>query len=260
MKTVMVILWAFCFVLSGTAHATEAGSGEQIGIYVGAKIGGSIVNMNSRKFGQDAGSMVYAGDTFSWGNEAKGMGDKSGTAIGGGLNFGYDLNKRVGLPVRVELDYTIRDRAGKSNSIDTTWAVELNGTPIPGGMANSIDMKTSVKLQTIMFNGWFDIPTGTSFKPYVGGGIGVAFIDFKTSASEDGGAPITRSKDISNFAWSLGAGLGYEITSNWTVDLGYSYINAGEAKAYFSEEGGLLYSKVKRIETHDIMLGVRYTF
>jgi opacity protein-like surface antigen len=58
----------------------------------------------------------------------------------------------------------------------------------------------------------------------------------------------TGNKSSTNFAWSLGGGLGYDITQNWTVDLGYRYINAGDVKESLKDEGGaFFYSKIGRM-------------
>jgi opacity protein-like surface antigen len=42
--------------------------------------------------------------------------------------------------------------------------------------------------------------------------------------------------------------------------LGYRYINAGDVKETFKGSQGGFYSKIGRIEAHDVMLGIRYTF
>lgn len=263
MKRAVAGFLVSCFVLGGAAGAARAdeSSAKQVGVYVGAKIGASVVNMNDRRFGQKGSSMIDSGHVFTWKEQTQNMGDGGDTVIGGGLNVGYDFSKRLDIPIRLELDYTIRDKSSKSGSLAAVWDVNMDGASIPGGVHNTIHMKTSVRLQTLMVNGWFDIPTGTAFKPYVGGGIGVAFVHYKATISEnDDPASATKSANVSNFAWSLGGGLGYAITDAWTVDLGYRYINAGDAKVNFPEAGGLYYSKTKNIESHDIMLGVRYTF
>jgi opacity protein-like surface antigen len=255
--TVAALLFTF---LGGTAQAAEdVPSGDQLGLYVGGKIGMSNVRMSGRKFGMNAGVEDFGGVIYAVDHQTLGMGDKNETVWGGGLTLGYDFDKRFNTPVRVELDYTIRDKASRSSSADGTWYYTMGG--VPGIENNTVAMKTSVQLQTLMLNAWFDIPTGTAFKPYLGGGIGWAFIDFSASSIENGDPSTmvsTGTKSSTNFAWSLGGGLGYDITQNWTVDLGYRYINAGDVKEPF--EGGYFYSKIGRIEAHDVMLGIRYTF
>jgi opacity protein-like surface antigen len=263
-KSVATIAVLLFTLLGGTAQAVdEAPSGEQLGLYIGGKIGMSNVRMSDRKFGMYAGEMDFGGYTIAADHQTLGMGGKNETVWGGGLTLGYDFDKRLDIPVRVELDYTIRDKASKSSTASGTWFYTMNGAPYSED--NTVDMKTSVQMQTLMVNAWFDIPTGTAVKPYLGGGIGWAFIDFSASAIENGNAATLVSigtKSSTNFAWSLGGGLGYAITQNWTVDLGYRYINAGDIKEPLKDATGtsFFYGKIGRIETHDVMLGVRYTF
>lgn len=254
MKTFIAALSFFVFGLCSTAHAAS----QQLGIYVGGKVGASIMQFNDRKFGMETGGGSAQGYTFSWDHQTLGMGDKHDAVFATGLLLGYDLDKRLGVPVRVELDYTFRDRASKENSRGGSWNFTTNGKPSVED--NTIGMKTAMQLQTLMFNAWFDIPTGTGFRPYLGGGIGFAFIDHSATGSENGGENISDSKSETNFAWSLGGGLGYGITQNLTADLGYRYINAGDSKVSFGQADDGYYSEVGRIEAHDILLALRYTF
>lgn len=111
-------------------------------------------------------------------------------------------------------------------------------------------LRTKQSYQSYMLNGYFDVPTGTNFHPYVGAGIGVARV--KTRLSEDDFVDKNRS---TNLAWQAGGGLGYNLTRNWTLDVGYRYVNNGHNK--WKLEGG----KVKaNTEEHQITAGVRYTF
>lgn len=45
-----------------------------------------------------------------------------------------------------------------------------------------------------------------------------------------------------------------------TVDLGYQTIGAGEINAKLKDEDGAFAKSKIKVQTHDIQLGVRYTF
>ena len=112
------------------------------------------------------------------------------------------------------------------------------------------DLRTKQSYRSYMLNGYFDLPTGTDFHPYVGAGIGVARI--KTRLSED---DFVDKNYSTNLAWQAGGGIGYNLTRNWTLDIGYRYVNNGHNK--WKIEG----DKVKvNTEEHQITAGVRYTF
>lgn len=55
--------------------------------------------------------------------------------------------------------------------------------------------------------------------------------------------------------------MAYNVNDNWALDLGYRYIDAGDHKMrYGGESGSMMFTKIDKIESHGIMLGVRYSF
>lgn len=67
----------------------------------------------------------------------------------------------------------------------------------------------------ILANIWLDARNSTRFTPYIGGGVGFA----RGHAASPG--PIENS--ITGVAYQAGGGLGYTITSETVLDLGYRY-------------------------------------
>lgn len=252
-------------------EAAEAGESiaggpyKPLGIYVAPKIGMSIMRIKGRSMTLDA---LPAGIPIS--SISVGLNGESGGVFGGGISLGYDFAPRMNIPVRLELDYTTRSEVEVSASVrvvqNPIGLIDFEGT-----------QKDKITLQTLMLNAWFDIPTDTSFSPYVGGGIGWAFIGHKGSQNGEfvqrtiappPPDPIysgSGSSSETNFAWSLGCGLAYDFTPNWSLDLGYRYINAEHSSTTMSGFDNYhgrqrsFKSKVE-IECHDIMLALRFTF
>lgn len=79
----------------------------------------------------------------------------------------------------------------------------------------------SVSVTYLMANLWADIPNNTAFTPYVGGGIGAAWVNYQGLWSGNGG--LVPSEADTAFAWQLGGGIQYDFTSEWSVDVGYRY-------------------------------------
>lgn len=200
-----------------------AGSGFYVGGHIGA-----------------AGVEAKDTDTYSRvrvnGEPVPGLPDAPGTApygnntdwgFAGGVSAGYDFTEKYDTPVRVELNYTARSTASSSKDREHR-----------SGSKSYMNLKQDIDLQTLMLNMWADIPTNTKLKPYVGGGIGMAFIDYDVTRTDVGhplgsaydGKMYSGSVSKTNFAWSLGAGVAYDVTPNFTLDLGYRYINAGDIK------------------------------
>ncbi len=107
------------------------------------------------------------------------------------------IGYKVGV-VRMEAEYTYRDA----------------GDYARGTMEHSS--------QSVMGNMYFEPLSKSSFRPYVGGGIGQTFHRFR---------PETGSSETDNsLTWSLGAGMGIEVSRKVFLELGYRYLNLGESK------------------------------
>ena len=100
---------------------------------------------------------------------------------------------------------------------------------------------------SVMANAYFDYLTCTPWTPYVGAGIGSAYL------KADNG---DQAKSVYNLAWQVMAGLTYDINSHWTLDAGYRYADLGRIRKNVGE--GHVAKLTAR--DHEIMLGVRYTF
>jgi opacity protein-like surface antigen len=79
------------------------------------------------------------------------------------------------------------------------------------------------------------------FHPYAGFGLGCSWGKFKDSTDDE---------TVSAFAWQLMAGLNYEITKNWSADLGYRYFHSK-----YSKEGA-----DETAKDHMILIGINYHF
>lgn len=130
---------------------------------------------------------------------------------------------------------------------------------------------------SVMANGYVDLGTYVGLTPYVGGGLGVAYNKyFKTmgerkcvevapdSTGAGGftcddpagykGAESSESKF--NLAYSIGAGLSYQVSKNVSVDLGYEYFSVPGAK-YVAYDSGA-FGIHKGINYQTVKLGLRY--
>jgi opacity protein-like surface antigen len=119
-----------------------------------------------------------------------------------------------------------------------------------------------------MANAYVDLGTWWCVTPYVGAGIGGANITihgFRDDGFNAAGQSTAYAEDASkwNFAWALHAGLSYKVTQSMSIDLGYRYIDLGNAttgptRAFdgsFSNGGPFTFN---HITSHDLKLGVRW--
>ena len=230
---------------------------EGMGVYVAPKMGFGYLK------GYDAQSVYWDDeDKHISSDDSNKIGMGSDTVFGGGIAVGYDF-KRMGVPVRAELEYAVFGDAKSKRTVRKDW---LSG-----------DYRTSIGIQTLFANAYYDFHNSSAFTPYVGLGLGLSFVEMKgkyngTWNSPWGSASYSDSygtKSTTNFAWNLGGGVSYAITNQIGLDLGYRFvwIGKGETKKYsmsYSYAGNdyvdTEYFKTKDLKMHQVMLGMRYTF
>lgn len=127
---------------------------------------------------------------------------------------------------------------------------------------------TAVKEEwLVLANAYFDIGTWCGITPYVGGGIGWADIEIKGLQdvnTPQGALFVADDHSEGNFAWALYAGLSYDVTDRFSLDLAYRYTDLGDASsgtlhAYdgSSSIDGIDFDDVT---SHDLMFGARWKF
>ncbi|MBQ8677644.1 MAG: porin family protein [Alphaproteobacteria bacterium] len=176
---------------------------------------------------------------------------------------------------------------GQANIKDNTWGLNLaagSSTSALGGALRAeleVGAKDGIKddytdaagrargasaimkadIQTYMLNLYYDINTGTALTPYISGGIGLAHIKAKSNYV-DGTTTSNLSKSTNEFAWQLGAGVSYALNDKVSIDLGYRYTDLGNLKGttHLNVDPGNAINMKADFESHEVLLGVRYTF
>jgi len=228
---------------------TVAFATGQTGIYVAPKFVYGFTQMNG---------MGTQGD-----DDPVRVGNKSDNAWGGALAIGYDFYRQNRIPVRAELEYAVfSEVSGKKSGkhIDD-----------PGFDEAYFRMKQKLSIQTLFANAYYDFRNDTPFTPWVGAGLGMAFINSKGNATGvglDEGVPFgpdsvsSGSKLNTNFAWNVGAGVAYAVNEAVSVDLGYRFAGLGKAKTKWGygndDERGRF--RTKNVYQHQLMLGLRFSF
>ncbi|RWH80399.1 MAG: porin family protein [Mesorhizobium sp.] len=115
-----------------------------------------------------------------------------------------------------------------------------------------------------MLNGYVDLGTYVGITPYLGAGIGILRSKRSLSASyfTDNADPaddfvLNDNKTQYSFAYTLNAGLAYQVSKNVSVDLGYQYFSAPDAEYAIAKDLDS-YQIDKGISNHQIKVGLRY--
>jgi len=152
-----------------------------------------------------------------------------------------------------------------------------------GGATCSGGAKSSLSAVPILVNAYADLGRWGGFTPYVGAGIGAAYVDAggwttqESCAAHGGTCPSPHLGDDSiafanpgaktwNFAWALMAGASYAVTPNLSLDIGYRFLDIADGKlgrgyVYPSAPAASLGDiKAKDLYAHEVRVGFRYRF
>lgn len=229
------------------------------GIYLRGDVGVGITNYGKyeqRELSQGGGTFLTKEDRS--------------TSFFAGAGVGYRFNNWF------RVDGTLEYRGGAT--VGATDQVGFSYTIPPFPTVNSVVSNTykgNLSSMVALFNAYVDLGTWNCLTPYIGAGIGYA--SNRISGLTDQGVvqstfpgyngPTLATSNAGTkggVAWALMAGVGYEVNKNLTLEVGYRYLNLGDAQsgvlrnAFNTEVYGPL--KVKDIDSHDIKIGMRWNF
>lgn len=220
------------------------------GWYLRGDIG--MTNQRLKSLGNPANAALFT---------ANGLGFDSSTLWD--IGFGYQFNNWF----RADLVGQWRGRANFHGS-------QFAPLGVFGPTFTEADNFSGSKSEAVILaNAYFDLGTWWSLTPYIGAGIGTSYN--RISGFRDDGV-IVNAGTLSNsvtygadagkwkLAWALHAGVAYHVTPNVAIELGYSYMNLGDAVTgpTNSFDGVMVVNGsafvMKNITSNDLKLGVRW--
>ena len=141
---------------------------------------------------------------------------------------------------RIEANVSYRESDADELSVE---GVDLGG----GGEASAL---------VGLVNAYYDFDLGLPVRPYVGGGIGAAYLKLDTGPD----APVDVDADTGALAWNVAAGATYDLTESLALTAGYRYLRlegTDVSAEVIGFEGDV---DINDLGLHEVLLGVRYTF
>jgi len=185
--------------------------------------------------GAEAGAVFLSDSTFtSAGNSDLELKSKTGYLLGmvGGYDFGT---------YRLEGEFAYR----RNNNKEATDDVDT--FPVDG------DYST----MALLVNGYYDFRTvSPTFVPYLGLGLGGARVTAKGSDASSG---VFVDDSTMVFAYQVAGGVGYAVSKEITLDLGYKYFATAKPEFDFTANTGGGKTKGE-YSSHNVFLGLRYGF
>lgn len=211
---------------------------------------------------------------------------RDGIAYSGGVGYHYNnyLRFDATLDRIFATEFQETTPVGTRGICNGTALLEVDGSTQPRNLNCYNRDSASYNALTVMANAYVDLGTYVGFTPYIGGGVGVGRVRWSettnqtlcytgTAAGEErycggsGAAANTYQADSgtvnegSDFrlAYSVMAGVGYKVTKNATLDIGYKYtaVGDGDEIVYSATTGSDLGSN--GFSTHQVRAGFRYS-
>ena len=225
----------------------------------------------------DIGYSIWENPNFAFRNDVAGFSsaidnEDSDYAILGGVGIGYRFNEHF----RFDLTADLRGNKDIDGTIECGACVAFASIP-----DTTLIQRTDVDIATFFANAYLEAGTFNGFTPYVGGGVGFAYLNYgdylslgnPTAANTPGATAadlaaanpsgianqVFDGADDIRFAWNLQAGASYDINENLALDGSYRYtrINDGDVAP---DIGGVGAVESNDLVGHEIRIGLRYTF
>lgn len=180
-------------------------------------------------------SFVDKSDVSSPATGITGIDYDTGVGLGAAIGFRPYTSTGFYKDTRFELEYTYRDVEASSYNI--------------GAVSNGIS--ADFVTNSVMLNMFYDFQTGTSFTPYVGAGLGAAFVDVDSAT-----LGINDQDEVFAYQGMLGVAYSPELLPDTQWGIGYRYVGMSDPE--FTTSTG------SRIETdyqsHNLELLSRFRF
>ncbi len=184
------------------------------------------------------------------------FGEDADNGLLAGVGVGYDFNKYF----RADVTFDLRKNK------DIQGFAPCGACLLAGGPGfTTTDFSQSAYV--VLANAYLDLGEHKGFSPYIGGGIGGAFIDNSSVISSGNPlpqAPVSffEGDDEFRFAWALTAGTEYKVTDNLSFDLNYRYLNIADGRVADIVDAGQDFGDLNDdgFDGHEFRVGFRYTF
>lgn len=214
--------------------------------------------------------LAFRNDVAGFSTPFNGEDADNALVIGGGV--GYKFNKHL----RADLTFDVRTNKDINATVPCGACQAFASIP-----DRTLLQNTDLDLYTFFANAYVDIGTYNGVTPYVGGGVGAAYLNYGSflslnnpTANNSPGAAVAdlqaanpsgvenqvfRGEDGFRFAWNLQAGLTYDINDHLALDGSYRYVRVLDGDVA-PDIGGVGAVVSNDLVGHEIRLGLRYTF
>ena len=191
-----------------------------------------------------SGAAAMAADTEGWyvGADA-------------GVNFAQDTKFDSTDKVKFDTGYGILGQVGYDFRGPLRAEAELGWRSNGVNKINAAKAKGSIDPATLMFNVYYDFHNSSAFTPFLGVGIGAAYLNV------DNARPKGVAKGVDDgdrvFAYQGIAGVSYALDNNWSLKGSYHYLRTTDGRFKDKSDGTRADANYK---SHALFVGFTYAF
>jgi len=156
-----------------------------------------------------------------------------------GVGLGAAVGKSIG-KIDIELEYAYREADFDRFEFDDE---------ISGLVDYSEGLDGGIEIKTLMANGFYNFNKESTYSPYVGAGLGIAWVDVKYEGFDI-------DIDGTEFAYQFMAGVDVAMSTNTSLLIGYRYLGTSDISDSFEDVAEVSAS----IDSHNIEFGLKYSF
>jgi opacity protein-like surface antigen len=134
---------------------------------------------------------------------------------------------------------------------------DVDGTELTFLVPFSTDATGDLSSTSLLLNAWYDFETNSSWRPYVGGGIGYTNVDADVDATE---GPANFNDSDGGFSYQIGFGVTFPVGQSGTIDIGYRYRETRNLKLTSAAANGTAVFDDIDFKAQTIQIGYNYRF
>jgi len=167
-------------------------------------------------------------------------------------HYSADFSYDAGLTLSAGLGYQLANGLRFEGSL----ALQKNDFDQIKGYGAAANVNGDMRSTAFLASAFYDIPTGSKFSPFIGGGLGLAKVKIN-DAYVEGDQAVLNTNDMV-FAYHLTAGVSYAVSPQLNLDAGYRYFATEDLS--FSSDGTVNKDIEISNASHNLFAGVRYSF
>lgn len=165
-------------------------------------------------------------------------GDLTGNTLVNGTNLRGTIDLNNSLQPNIALGYQLQGVGRIELELGyASFGINSFTLTVPGA-SDRFSVNGDTRATTLLVNGYWDVPTQSKLRPYIGVGAGITFLSFSDATLTDanGETDVVPGDSNSSFTWQGKVGISYEVAPKGNIYAELKYLNIGSTADYDSTQ------------------------